>query len=435
MKRDLLQELASWKKSPLRKPLILRGARQVGKSWLINEFGKTFKSFVKIDFDKDQKAKLLFTAKNKVSDLLTDLEIYAKQKITPTETLLFIDEIQECPQAINMLRQFKEDLPKLHVIVAGSLLDFILEKIGMPVGRVQFMYLYPLSFGEFLTAISRDDIRSHILTSNISPGIHEQILELLKTYMWLGGMPAVVDAWINHQKFTLCQELQDEIISAYTQDFYKYAKYKNIEYVTKIFEAISAQLGKKFKFANVDNEIRSMYLKEALTLLSKAGIAHLCFHSASFEQPLGGSQDEKKFKVYLFDIGLAQRMLGLVLENWQIKSLQIQTLGGIAEQFVAQELIAYTSTKTKAKLYYWHRETKNSNAEVDFVVVKNQQIVPIEVKAGATGHLRSMHLFLANHPNSKYGLKISENLFSKHNNITEIPLYGIEAWLKQNTSS
>ena len=189
------------------------------------------------------------------------------------------------------------------------------------------------------------------------------------------------------------------------------------------------------KFANVDNEIRSMYLKEALTLLSKAGIAHLCFHSASFEQPLGGSQDEKKFKVYFFDIGLAQRMLGLVLENWQIKSLQVQTLGGIAEQFVAQELIAYTSTKTKAKLYYWHRETKNSNAEVDFVVVKNQQIVPIEVKAGATGHLRSMHLFLANHPNSKYGLKISENLFSKHNNITEIPLYGIEAWLKQNTSS
>src|SRR3972149_98809 len=344
MKRDLLQELASWKKSPLRKPLILRGARQVGKSWLINEFGKTFKSFVKIDFDKDQKAKLLFTAKNKASDLLTDLEIYAKQKITPTETLLFIDEIQECPQAIHMLRQFKEDLPKLHVIVAGSLLDFILEKIGMPVGRVQFMYLYPLSFGEFLTAISRDDIRSHILTSNISPGIHEQILELLKTYMWLGGMPAVVDAWINHQKFTLCQELQDEIISAYTQDFYKYAKYKNIEYVTKIFEAIPAQLGKKFKFANVDNEIRSMYLKEALTLLSKAGIAHLCFHSASFEQPLGGSQDEKKFKVYFFDIGLAQRMLGLVLENWQIKSLQVQTLGGIAEQFVAQELIAYTST-------------------------------------------------------------------------------------------
>jgi uncharacterized protein len=229
----------------------------------------------------------------------------------------------------------------------------------------------------------------------------------------------------------MCQELQDEIISAYMQDFYKYAKHRNIDYVTKVFTAIPAQLGKKFKFTNVDNEVRSMYLREALLLLVKAGIAHFCFHSASHEQPLGASKDEKKFKVYLFDIGLTQRMLGLVLENWQLKSLQVQTLGGVAEQLVAQELIAYTATKTKTDLYYWHREAKNSNAEVDFVVIKNQQIVPIEVKSGATGHLRSLHLFLTSHPNSSYGLKIAENQFSKHNNIVEIPLYGIEAWLKQ----
>jgi uncharacterized protein len=229
----------------------------------------------------------------------------------------------------------------------------------------------------------------------------------------------------------VCQELQDEIISAYSQGFYKYAKHKNIEYVTRIFESIPAQLGKKFKFANVDNEIRSVYLKEALMLLTKAGIAHMCFHSAAQEQPLGASKDEKKFKIYLFDIGLAQRMLGLVLENWHFKSLQVKTLGGIAEQLVAQELIAYTSVKTKIDLYYWHRETRSSNAEVDFVAIKNQQIVPVEVKAGTTGHLRSMHLFLQSHPSSSYGLKIAENLFSKHSNIVEIPLYGIEAWLRK----
>lgn len=430
MKRDLLQELRDWKESALRKPLILRGARQVGKSWLVNEFSKTFRSFIKIDFDKDKKAKALFLKNSKIADFLVDLEIYTGQKVISGETLLFFDEAQECPEAINMLRQFKEDLPTLHVIAAGSLLDFILDEIGMPVGRVQFMYLYPLSFGEFLTALERDDLRSYILNSKVAPAIHEQILLLLKTYMWLGGMPAVVDAWIKHQKVTLCQELQDELIAAYTQDFYKYAKHRNIEYVTKVFEAIPQQLGRKFKFANVDNEIRALPLREALALLIKAGIAHVCFHSAAQEQPLGASKDEKKFKVFFFDIGLAQRMLGLVLENWQFAKLQVKTLGGIAEQFVAQELIAYASVKTKANLYYWHREAKSSNAEVDFVVIKNQQIIPIEVKAGTTGHLRSMHAFLGAHPNSSYGLKIAENLFSEHadGKIIEIPLYGIEAW-------
>ena len=430
MKRDLMHELRSWKKSPLRKPLILRGARQVGKSWLINEFGKEFDSFVKIDFDKDKRAKQLFINCDSLLELIADIEIYTRQKVAPGKTLLFLDEIQECPEAINLLRQFKEDLPELHVIAAGSLLDFVLDKVGMPVGRVQFMYLYPLSFGEFLTAINRTDLRKHILTCKVSTTIHTQTLKLLKTYMWLGGMPAVIDAWIKYKKFTVCQELQDEIISAYAQDFYKYAKHKNIEYVTKIFESIPMQLGKKFKYSNVDNEIRSMYLKSALTLLSTASVAYMCFHSASHEQPLGASKNEKKFKVFLFDIGLSQRMLGLVLENWHFKSLQVKTLGGIAEQFVAQELIAYTSIKNSAHLYYWHRETKSSSAEVDLVAIKNQQIIPIEIKAGATGHLRSLHLFLKNHPNSKYGLKISENAFSKHNNIVEIPLYGIEAWLK-----
>lgn len=429
MKRDLLRILIDWKESPLRKPLILRGARQVGKSWLINELGTTFDTFIKIDFDKDKKARSIFNNQGKLAEIIFDLEIYTEQKIIPGKTLLFFDEIQECPEAINTLRQFKEDMPELHVIAAGSLLDLILDKVGMPVGRVQFMYLHPLSFGEFLTAEGRDDLRAYILTCNVSKTIHEQILTLLKTYMWLGGMPAIVDAWIKYQKITLCQELQDEIIAAYTQDFYKYAKQKNVEYVTKIFESIPVQLGKKFKFSNVDNDVRSAHLKEALMLLAKAGVAHICFHTAAHEQPLGASLDEKKFKVYLFDIGLAQRMLGLVLKDWQFAPLGVKTLGGIAEQLVAQELIAYNSIKSKADLYYWHREAKNSNAEVDFVTLKDQKIVPIEVKAGTTGHLRSMHAFLDSHPNSNYGLKIAENLFSQHDNIIEIPLYGIEAWL------
>jgi uncharacterized protein len=437
MKRDLLKTLVDeWKNHPLRKPLILRGARQVGKSWLVSEFGKTaFDSLVKIDFDADKKAKALFDNPGQLSDLIIALELHTGKKITPGITLLFLDEIQECPQAINTLRLFKEQLPELHVIAAGSLLDFILEQIGIPVGRVQFMYLHPLSFGEFLTALERDDLRRHTLGGNVTPTTHEHVLSLLQTYMWLGGMPATVDAWLKYRNPTMCQELQDEIITAYTQDFYKYATRKNIGYITKVFSAIPAQLGRKFKFVNVDNEVRSFYLKEALHLLAQAGIANICYHTAAHEQPLGASKDEKKFKVYLFDIGLAQRMLGLRLDGWQLNKIQVKTLGGIAEQFVAQELIAYTSIKTKTDLYYWHRESKSSNAEIDFVAIKNQEIIPIEVKAGATGHLRSMHEFLKSHPASPYGLKVAENLFGKHERLLEIPLYGIEAWCAGNNTT
>lgn len=429
MKRDILHDLKTWFSHPYRKPLILRGARQVGKSWAINEFAKQFENYVSINFESARAAHEIFASNLNAASILEKLAFYTHQKIIPGKTLLFFDEVQECPNALLSLRYFKEECPELHVIAAGSLIDFILQQIGMPVGRVQFMYLYPLSFAEFLTVNDRDDLREFILTQKVDAVTHKNILDYLKIYCWLGGMPAVVEAWLDQRDPALCHEIQDEIIDAYQQDFHKYASDRQISYLSKVFMSIPRQLGNKFKFVNIDADMHSLPLKEALMLLNKAGVAQYCYHTSAHKQPLGAEVNEKKFKVYFFDIGLAQRLLGLDTRKWLLTPMSVENIGPITEQFVAQELMAYSGARKKAELYYWHRESRGSNAEVDFVVQKNDSIIPVEVKSGKGGRMRSLHLYLESHPHSPYGLKIAEHLFSQHNNIKEIPLYGIEAWL------
>jgi uncharacterized protein len=429
MKRDILPRLREWRSHPYRKPLILRGARQVGKSWIVEEFSKEFPLFVVINFEKIPQIHEIFVQDLTPTVLLEKLALYAHQKIIPGQTLLFFDEIQECLNAIRALRYLKEEVPDLHVIAAGSLIDFALEKIGVPVGRIQFMYLFPLSFGEFLSVNNRDDLREYIKTQRIDPIIHNSILEYLKNYCWLGGMPAVVNAWIKHGDPQFCHEIQDEILDSYQQDFNRYAESKQIIYLNKIFTAIPKQLGNKFKFSQVDADMHSLPLKEALTLLNKAGIAYYCYHTSAHSPPLGAEIKEKKFKIFFFDIGLAQRLLGLDTRDWLLTPVKVANIGPITEQLVAQEFLAYHDVKKKLALYYWHREARGSNAEVDFIIQKDSNIIPVEVKSAKDGRMRSLHLYLESHPESPYGLKIAEHLFSQQSRIQEIPLYGIESWI------
>ncbi len=401
----------------------------MGKSWVVEEFGKQFAQFITINFEQDRQAHHIFAGNLDITSLLEKLSLYTYQKIIPGETLLFFDEVQECPDALRALRYFKEEMPELHVITAGSLIDFTLEKIGVPVGRVQFMYLFPLSFSEFLTVHGREDLREYIKIGQVDPVIHQSILEYLKNYFWLGGMPAVVNAWLEQRNPQICQEIQDEILQAYQQDFQKYATEKQIIYLNKVFSSIPKQLGNKFKFSHVEAEIHSLPLKEALNLLSKAGVAHYCFHTSAHTQPLGAEVDERKFKVFFFDIGLAQRLLGLNTREWLITPIKVENIGPITEQFVAQEFMAYHDVRNKLQLYYWHREKRGSNAEVDFVILPKDKVIPVEVKSAKDGRMRSLHLYLETHPESPYGLKIAEHLFSQFQRIREIPLYGIESWL------
>jgi uncharacterized protein len=431
MKRDLLKHLETWKIHPMRQPLILRGARQVGKSWLINEFGKQFERYVTLNFEKDKDACTLFPESIQIATIIQQIGYYTQTKIEPGKTLLFLDEIQDCPNALRALRYFKEELPELHVIAAGSLLDFMIEQVGVPVGRVQFLYLYPLSFAEFLTALNRDDLRELLLTSFPELAIHKQLLEMVKLYSLLGGMPAVVSAWVKYENAQYCQEAQDAVINAYQQDFNKYARSNQIEYVSLLFDKIPEQLGQKFMYSHIDDHISFHHLKQALQLLRKAGIIHFCYHSAAQGFPLGAGKNLKKFKIFFFDIGLAQRILGIQLKDWVIQPVLPQHNGSIAEQYVAQQFIAHAAPSSPGELYYWHREARSSNAEVDFIVGKAGKIIPVEVKSGEKGRIKSLQLFLESHSSASDGIIISTALHqASQDRYKQIPCYSIEAWLK-----
>jgi len=277
MKRDRLNDLIAWRSDPYRKPLMIRGCRQVGKSWLVREFSKEFDSLVEINFEREKRVHQYFGGDLDVNAIIEKLSIHTGRKIEAGKTLLFFDEIQACEGALQSLRYFKEDMPKLHVIAAGSLLDFALKKHGIAVGRVQFMQLYPLSFSEYLTNLGQERLREFLLLQQNDPVIHSQLIEHLKNYMWLGGMPAVVEAWIEKGDPARCQVLQDEIIEAYQIDFHRYAKQHEIPHVSRVFESIPGLVGQKFIYSRVDSDVRGESIKNALTLLELAGIAKRCF--------------------------------------------------------------------------------------------------------------------------------------------------------------
>ena len=429
MHRDLLNDLLTWKQSPRRKPLLLRGARQVGKSWIIRKLSESFDNFVEINFEKHIQPRAFFEGDLEVKIILEKLALYSGQSIVPGKTLLFLDEIQACEPAIIALRYFKEEIPELHVIAAGSLVDFAIDNIGIPVGRIQFMFLYPLSFCEYLTVIGKNTLREHINRGAIDPVFHQTLLEHFKTYTMIGGMPEVIKTWLDTTDFKACHDVQDEIILSYKQDFSKYAHSHQIDKLDVVFANTPQQFGHKFVYKNVESEFRSNVLKEALLLLKKAGILHIAYHSSAQGLPLQATIDEKRFKVFFFDIGIANRLMGLDEKTWLLKPLEVAYKGGIFEQFVAQEYIALSSKTTPAQIYYWHREAKYSNAEVDLLFVKNGEIVPVEVKSSSKGTLKSMRIFLESHPHSKYGIKVSEQPNGKNGDILEIPFYGLEAWL------
>ena len=431
MHRDLYHYLVQWKDDQMRKPLLIQGARQVGKSWLVQEFGRTFENYIELNLEQMPSYSKIFEGDLDANTLVNNIALYTQQKIVPSKTLLFIDEIQYCPRAITALRYFYECIPELHVIAAGSLVKFAINKVGVPVGRISFAYLHPLSFGEFLDALGHHHWREHIQGNPQTDTLHTQLLDLAKLYMWLGGMPAVVNAWLNTQDPNQCLVTQDQIITAYKQDFLKYADNHLIDKVDSVFTSIPRQLGNKFKYVNVDTEVRSSVLKEALYLLSQADIAHICYHTSAQGFPLAGGSNLKRFKVFFFDTGLAQRLLGLDLTEWMQQPINVTTLGSIAEQFVAQELVAYQNYNQKAELFYWHRENKNSNAEVDFVIKHQQHIVPVEVKSGKGGRYQSLNVFLSSHHEmSPYGVIISEKPANISENMHWIPLYQIEGLLK-----
>jgi uncharacterized protein len=398
MKREIIQLFVEWKNSKNRKPLIVRGARQVGKTYAINMFAKEhFVNSININLEENPELKSIFKSNNPLR-IIHELSVIRNIDIIPGQTLFFIDEIQTSPEAIMSLRYFHEQMPQLDIIVAGSLLDHTLNdlKLSMPVGRVEFCYMYPMSFREFLWAISENKLADYLDNFNFdqdfSEAIHKKLLDIMRYYIFIGGMPEAVKVFAENQKLTDIERIHNSILTSLEFDFAKYGNRYQQQHLLSVLNYVGKNAGKKIKYVNIDKEIRSINLKEAFYKLEMSRIITLVKHTVSAGIPLTTHLNNDIFKAYFLDIGLANHMCHIQL----IDPLNIITLneGAIAEQFVAQELLNITTSFAEPKLYYWVREEKNANAEVDFLFQNKNFVYPIEVKAGKTGTLKSMHVYL-----------------------------------------
>jgi uncharacterized protein len=430
MKRTLETELITWKSKEEHLPILLRGARQVGKSYLVEDFGKHhFESVATVDFENRPELKSAFSIRDP-KEILSRLEIALAKPIQENRTLLFLDEIQLCPEALISLRYFKEQMPQLHVIAAGSLLEFLLhdENFSFPVGRVEFLYLHPLSFLEYLEAVSPficERIKKYDLSAIPSQFEHEELLKWVRRYFFTGGMPAAVKASLNEHSLHDSQRTHHRILQAYESDFGKYAKYSQHKYLQIIFQRVPGLIGQILKFRRIDEEIRSRELKPALELLCHAGLVQRVFATTAAGLPLHAHLKHDRFKLLYLDVGLLQTNTKVDATTFFDKDIMQINAGMLAEQFVGQELIAYGPPYQKEPLLFWER-TDGGQAEIDYLISLKSKIVPIEVKAGSTGSLRSLQSFLLDKPDV-FGVRIAELPLSWHKNILTIPFYLIHA--------
>jgi len=422
--------LKTWKEAHARSPLLIRGARQVGKTYLITKFAKeTFTSFVNINFDLQPEYKHCFQSlqPTEINNLLTAIN---RQPIVPGQTLLFFDEIQECPQAIKALRYYKELMPELHVIAAGSLLEFVLKdaEFSMPVGRIHSLYLKPVTFKEFLIANNYVDLLEYVTTATssttLNPALINLLEKLLHTYFIIGGMPEAVDTYLHTKNFTETKIIQLSLLNTFRNDFGKYATKSKHKYLQRLFEKAPGLIAEHFKYSQIDPDMQARDLKTAIETLNCAGLIYQIFASQSTGLPLNALINPKRYKLLFLDIGLIKASSNLDAELMLQKDLMLVNKGNLAEQYVGQELLALAPAHSAGELCYWEREAKGSSAEVDYVINVGDKIIPIEVKAGKTGSLKSLNYFLEHHSNNKpLGIKISMQPLGFSNNILSIPLY------------
>lgn len=400
--------LEEWASRPLHKPLLLRGARQVGKSTAIRHLGKKFKNYVEVNFEKQTSLIGLFKGRDiDVTRIVPQIAAVTGQKIEAGKTLLFLDEIQMCPEAIMALRFFKEDMPELHVIAAGSLLEFALDELPtFGVGRIHSMFVYPMTFDEFLIANGEQmllDERNKSNASNPLPSpLYNKLIDLLRTYMLVGGMPEVVAKWVETHNYLACQEMQDDIVLAYEDDFPKYRKRIDPMLLRHTLRSAAVQATRKFVFSEVGNGYKSADVKKALDMLTKAGILIPVTHTSANGLPLGSETNTSYRKMLLLDTGLMLRLLNMTTGDISELTEQILTCdvselvnkGSMAEMLAGLELLHYRTPNIRHDLYYWQRQSKNSLAELDYVSSYRQTVLPIEVKASAQGGMKSLWIFM-----------------------------------------
>ncbi len=393
--------LSQWLDRRDRKPLIIRGARQVGKSTLVRLCAeKHHRKLIAIDFEKNPEYAELFKSQDPKKILML-LGALFNEDIQVSSTLLFLDEIQKTPEILQTLRYFYESMPELPVIATGSLLDFILKDIhfSMPVGRVEYLYLGPMNFEDFLHALGKtqllDFVRNYTIDQTIPTPIHQALLTCVKTYFIVGGLPQVIANYAQNSNYHDTDRIKKSLLISYQEDFAKYASIAEQNRMRLIFNKVPRMLGEKFKYSHVDPEQKSTAVKAALEQLHLARLVHLVYHTDANGLPLGAEVHDKNFKTYFLDVGLVVSALDLtILDFKDDEDFTLVNAGKIAEQFVAEELLQLRELYEPPALYYWMREQKSAQAELDFVVSFQGGVIPIEVKAGAHGTLKSLHYFL-----------------------------------------
>lgn len=405
--RIIDKHLKEWAERPVHKPVLLRGARQVGKSTAVRHLGEMFKYFVEINLEKQPSYIELFKQDLDVKRIVPQLAAMCGTPIIANETLLFIDEIQESQEAIMALRYFKEDMPNLHVVAAGSLLEFVLDDIPtFGVGRIHSMYMYPMTFDEFLQANGEQlllDARNQANTNQPLPTpLHDKLVALVRTFMLVGGMPESVAKWVDTHDYLQCQEVQDDIIIGYESDFPKYKKKIDPQLLAATMRSAATQVTNKFVYAQVPGNNKTADVKKALDLLIKAGIVIPVTHTAANGLPLGDEADESYRKLLLLDTGLMLRLLNMTMGNTSTITTHILTAtaadlvnkGPMAEMLAGLELLHYRSPNLRHDLFYWVRQAKNSLAEIDYLLSRDMKVLPLEVKAGVQGGMKSLWDFM-----------------------------------------
>ena len=426
MYRYAIEELKKWKSRKNRKPMILEGARQVGKTWLMKEFGATeFEDVAYINFDSNSQMRELFAGDLAVERIITGLELYVGKKVSAEKTLLIFDEVQEVPRALSSLKYFCEDAPEYHIVCAGSLLGIALhEGTSFPVGKVDFMKLYPLSFKEFLLATGKERFVRALEAHDFGlvTSFKQTYIEALKQYYYIGGMPEVVAAFAENSDFNEVREIQQRILNAYEQDFSKHAPNNIVPKIRMVWNNIPSQLAKenrKFIYGLIREGARAKDFETAIMWLTDCGLVHQVYRVTSPGLPLKAYADMKAFKLFLLDVGLLSCMTGLrqktLLEGGEVFK---EFKGALTEQYVMQEL----AVEKDIGVYYYTNE--RSSAEVDFLVDDGEDIIPVEVKAETNLMAKSLKYYTEKY-SPRVSVRSSMADYRKESRLLNLPLYAI----------
>jgi len=434
-KRNVDEALLAWslEKPPDRKPLLLRGARQVGKSSAIRQLGRRFKHFVEVNFDENKEVRGFFDSPLSPQEICEQLALYYQTPIVPGETLVFFDEIQSCESALAKLRYFYEKHAGLHVAAAGSLLEFALEEIpSFGVGRIRSLFMYPFAFDEFLTALNEEALSRAIKAASpdkpLAAPIHQQLLGRLKIFLICGGMPEVVSQYVRTRDLLNGELVLNDLITVLKTDFAKYRKRVPLLLLNEVFESVMRQAEGKFIYERAAPGRPGAAARQALDLLVMAGLVHPVTHTAANGIPLGAEKNAKYRRMIPCDTGIFLHTLGLRSEILPAADFSAVNRGALAEIFTGLELIKSASCYTQEELFCWQRsanpDSAHGSAQVDFLVQKGSRIIPIEVKSGTQGSMQSLRLFMKE-KNIERGVRTSLENFGRYEDIDVYPLYAI----------